>query len=84
MGALAAIHGELTAAGIDGHLAIWAHDEIVTEVREDQAERAASILKAVMEKAFLGVFPGASLIKLVEGHIGPNWAALKDPPRQTE
>jgi DNA polymerase-1 len=80
MGAVAAIHGDLIAAGIDGHLAIWAHDELVLEVREDQAERAAPMLKAAMEKAFLGVFPGASLIKLVDLNIGPNWAAVKEKP----
>jgi DNA polymerase I-like protein with 3'-5' exonuclease and polymerase domains len=35
-------------AGIDGGPVAWLHDEIVIEVREDQAAQAAEILKQAM------------------------------------
>ena len=42
--ALAYVDDRLFEAGIDGGPVAWLHDEIVLEVREDQAERAAEIL----------------------------------------
>jgi DNA polymerase I-like protein with 3'-5' exonuclease and polymerase domains len=82
MSAIAAVRRDLIAAEIDGRLAIWAHDEIVLEVREDHAERAKAILTRDMEQAFINVFPEASLIKLVEAQIGPNWSAVKEKKRE--
>lgn len=43
---------------IDGNLCLAAHDELVLEVREDQTELAAKLLKQSMEDAFQEVCPG--------------------------
>ena len=58
----------------------------ILEVREDQAERAAEILKQSMIDGFAETFPGAPLNGLVEPHIGLNWGEAKageinEPPR---
>ena len=47
------------------------------EVREDQAERAAEILKQAMIDGFAETFPGAPLAGLVEPHVGMSWGAAK-------
>jgi hypothetical protein len=61
----------------------------VLEVREDQAERAAAILKQSMIDAFSETFSGAPLNGLVEPHIGANWGeaksgAPKSPPTEPD
>jgi DNA polymerase-1 len=75
--ALAYVDDRLFEANIDGGLVAWLHDEIVIEVREDQAERAAEILKQSMIDGFAETFPGAPLNGLVEPHIGANWGEAK-------
>jgi DNA polymerase-1 len=67
----------LFAAGIEGGPVAWLHDEIVLEVRKDQAERAARILSQAMLDGFAETFPGAPLFGLVEPKIGGNWAEAK-------
>ena len=39
---------------------IWRHDEIVLEVREDNAERAAALLEQAMTLAFEQIFRGCA------------------------
>ena len=75
--ALAYVDDRLFEAGIDGGPVAWLHDEIVLEVREDQAERAAAILKQSMIDGFAETFPGAPLNGLVEPHIGLSWGEAK-------
>jgi DNA polymerase-1 len=75
--ALAAIDRLLFEEGIDGGPVAWLHDEIILEVREADAERAAELLKRAMIEAFAETFPGAPLNKLVEARIGPDWASVK-------
>ena len=75
--ALAYIDDRLFDANIDGGLVAWLHDEFIVEVREDQAERAAEILKRSMIDGFAETFPGAPLNGLVEPHIGLNWGEAK-------
>ena len=75
--ALAYVDDRLFEAGIDGGPVAWLHDEIVLEVREDQAERAAEILKQAMIEAFVEIFPGAPINGLVEPHIGSSWGEAK-------
>jgi DNA polymerase-1 len=75
--ALAYVDDRLFEAGIEGGPVAWLHDEIVIEVREDQAQRAAEILKQSMIDAFAETFPGAPFNGLVEPHIGPNWGEAK-------
>ena len=55
--ALAYVDERLFDAGIDGGPVAWLHDEIVLEVREIQAERAAEILKQSMTDGFFETFP---------------------------
>jgi hypothetical protein len=64
-------------ADVDGGPVAWLHDEIVIEVREDQAQRAAEILKQSMIDGFAETFPGAPLDGLVEPHIGASWGEAK-------
>ena len=75
--ALAYVDDRLFEAEIDGGPVAWLHDEIVLEVREDQAERAAAILKQSMIDGFAETFSGAPLNGLVEPHIGANWGEAK-------
>jgi DNA polymerase-1 len=75
--ALAYVDDRLFEAGIDGGPVAWLHDEIVLEVRKDQAELAAEILKQSMIDGFAETFPGAPLKRLVEPHIGTSWDEAK-------
>jgi DNA polymerase I-like protein with 3'-5' exonuclease and polymerase domains len=81
--ALAYVDDRLFEADIDGGLVAWLHDEIVIEVREDQADRAAEILKQSMIDGFAETFPGAPLNRLVEPHIGASWGEAKPGAAQT-
>ena len=72
--ALAYVDDRLFDAGVVGGPVAWLHDEIVLEVRADQAERAAEILKQAMIDAFVETFPDAPIDGLVEPHIGMSWA----------
>jgi hypothetical protein len=75
--ALAYVDDRLFEANIDGGPVAWLHDEFVLEVRQDQAELAAEILKQSMIDGFAETFPGAPLNGLVEPHIGLNWGEAK-------
>ena len=81
--ALTYVDDRLFAAGIEGGPVAWLHDEIVLEVREDQSERAAEILKQAMIDGFAETFPGAPLNGLVEPHVGASWGAAKAGEIQT-
>ena len=72
--ALAYVDDRLYDAGIEGGSVAWLHDEIVVEVRADQAELAVAILKQAMVDGFAETFPSAPLDGLVEPHIGMSWA----------
>jgi DNA polymerase-1 len=75
--ALTTIDRLLFEDGIDGGPVAWLHDEIILEVKTEDAERAAELLKRAMIEAFVETFPEAPLLKLVEVRIGPDWAAVK-------
>ena len=75
--ALALIDKALPAYGIAGGPVIWCHDEIVLEVREEDAERAAALLEEAMTLAFEQIFPGAPLTGLVSVHTGRSWEETK-------
>ena len=55
--ALALIDKALPEYGIAGGPVIWCHDEIVLEVREEDGERAASLLEQAMTRTFDRIFP---------------------------
>ena len=75
--ALAMIDAALFEAGIDGGPVAAPHDEIVLEVPEADAERAADLLREAMTAAFAATFPGAPLRDLVAVKIGRSWAETK-------
>ena len=75
--ALAYTDDRLFEAGFAGGPVAWLHDEIVLEVRETQAERAAEILKQSMIDGFSETFPGTPLNGLADPHIGLNWGEAK-------
>ena len=76
--ALAYADDRLFAAGIEGGIVAWLHDEIVVEVCVEQADQAAEILKQAMIDGFAETFPGAPLRGLVEPHIGMTWSEAKE------
>lgn len=62
---------ELAAAGINGGLVLQIHDELLLEVAEPHAVRAADIVRKAMQNAWSG-----SVALVVEVGIGPNWAVI--------
>ncbi len=75
--ALATIDAALFEAGIEGGPVAAPHDEIVLEVPQADAARAAVLLKEAMTSAFAATFPGAPLRDLVAVKIGRSWAETK-------
>jgi DNA polymerase I len=75
--ALTYVDARLADAGIEGGPVCWMHDEIVLEVRAEDAERAAAILKQAMIDGFAETFPGATLNGLVKPEIASTWAGEK-------
>jgi DNA polymerase I len=75
--ALAMIDAALFEAGIHGGPVAAPHDEIVLEVPEADAERAADLLREAMTAAFAATFPDAPLRDLVAVKNGRSWAETK-------
>jgi DNA polymerase-1 len=75
--ALTMIDATLFEAGIEGGPVAAPHDEIVLEVRQPDAARAADLLQKAMTAAFTATFPGAPLRNLVTVRIGRSWAETK-------
>ncbi|NVN13462.1 DNA polymerase, partial [Nguyenibacter vanlangensis] len=59
----------LAAASLDGRLLLQVHDELLFEVRADQQETLAALVKQVMESAASLTVP-----LVVETGAGANWA----------
>jgi DNA polymerase I-like protein with 3'-5' exonuclease and polymerase domains len=78
MKAIADVDRRLRDQAIDGRLVGWIHDELLVEAREANAEQVTLLLKDAMERAFIDIFPGATLNKLVEVKAGRTWAETKD------
>ena len=72
--AVAYVDDRLFDAGIRGGPVAWLHDEIVLEVRADQADLAGEILNQGMIDAFTETFPDAPIEGLVKPHVGVSWA----------
>ena len=58
----------ISEAGLDAHIVMQVHDELVIEVRREQAERCKEIVKAEMENAYQ-----LSLPLTVDVTSGDNW-----------
>jgi DNA polymerase I-like protein with 3'-5' exonuclease and polymerase domains len=76
--AIALFDSRFTAAGIRGGLVASVHDELLCEVHEQDAERAAVLLQEAMVDAFIETFPGAPTMNVAAVKIGRSWADLKD------
>ena len=75
--AMALVDRSLTKTGLDGGLVLSVHDELVLEVREDQAGQARALLERSMIVAFNIVFPNAPTRGLVEVRRGTSLGAAK-------
>jgi DNA polymerase-1 len=62
---------------LDAHPVNVIHDEILCECPAEKADEVAVALRGCMEDAMRDVFPSASLTKLIDIGIGPNWADAK-------
>ncbi len=84
MMAIADLDRRLREQKLDARLVGWIHDELVIEACEADAEPIKALLKDTMEKAFLAIFPQATLRNLVEVNAGPTWAAAQQKPKKPE
>jgi DNA polymerase-1 len=77
--ALQWVDRRLHEAGIDGDegLILTVHDEIVLEVRDENAERVMEVLEQTMVEAFEAMFPDAPINGLVNAAICKNWGEFK-------
>jgi hypothetical protein len=78
MRALILVDAALSAAGVDGGLVLFVHDEIVLEVSEAEAERARRIVVDAMMRAFAETFPDAPLNGLVETKVSTAWGPREE------
>ncbi|HEY3998118.1 MAG TPA: DNA polymerase, partial [Candidatus Xenobia bacterium] len=69
--AMLRVYHALVEGRLPGRLLLQVHDELLLEVPEGQVERAASVIRPLME----GVFP-LSVPLQVDVSWGPNWAEL--------
>lgn len=63
--------------GIDAKLVHIVHDELIAEVRADQAPQAKEIMERAMRVAARERFPTIPMTKLVDGNIGHTWKDAK-------
>lgn len=84
MMAIAGLDRRLREQKLDARLVGSIHDELVIEGREADAEPVKALLKDTMEKAFVAIFPQATLRNLVEVKAGPTWAAAQEKPKKPE
>src|SRR5262249_11817422 len=75
--AITLTYSRLHRSSIRGELVACVHDELLLEVHEDDADRAATILQQTMIDAFVATFPGAPANNVAEVKIGNTWADLK-------
>jgi len=84
MKAIAEVDKYLLDHNIDARLVAWIHDEFLVEGREADAERIKALLKGAMERAFIDIFPQATLNKLVDVKVGRTWAETKEKAKPPE
>lgn len=69
--AMVFVHRRLLKEGFDARILMVVHDELVVEVREDQADVVAKIVEEEMVRAFNHYFKNIPMV--VDAHIGPTW-----------
>jgi DNA polymerase-1 len=75
--ALKLVHARLLAANIRGGLIASVHDEILLEVRQNDAAAACETLQQAMVDAFVMTFPGAPTRGVATAKLGHTWAEVK-------
>jgi DNA polymerase-1 len=75
--ALTLVHHRFVTASIRGGLIASVHDELLTEVVEDDAEKARILLQEAMIEAFMVTFPGAPTTGVAKATIGKTWFDVK-------
>jgi hypothetical protein len=73
--ALIKVDTALREAGIAGGPVLFVHDEIVLEVRKEDADAASRILTDCMTAAFAETFLGAPLEGVVTVKVGDSWGS---------
>jgi DNA polymerase I-like protein with 3'-5' exonuclease and polymerase domains len=53
----AALRSRPTALGLDAHLVLTPHDEIVVETRDELAENVVGIIEECLKEAYMGIVP---------------------------
>jgi len=53
------------------------HDALIDEAAVKDTQECLEVMNADMVAGYLDMFPGAPIDNIVEGGIGPNWAALE-------
>ena len=61
---------------VNAHILATIHDALIDESSIADADECLSIMREDMTQGYLDVFPDASVDRLVEGGIGPNWGHL--------
>jgi DNA polymerase-1 len=69
--AMVFVYEALRAGGYDATILMVVHDELVVEVREDQAKEVAKIVEREMVRGFSHFFKAIPMC--VDAHIGPTW-----------
>jgi DNA polymerase-1 len=88
--AIKLVHQQFRKAGIRGGLIATIHDELLAEIRQDDAEISKEIMHREMTHAFELAFPGAPTTGLLTVNSGRNWKEAKeedapeDHPETTE
>lgn len=77
MRAVAYVHRRIKTESIDAILIAQIHDEIIVEVASEHVGHVKRILNEEMVSAFVGTFPGAPVVGLVDAKVGDTWADLK-------
>ena len=75
--AMTSVHSRLARDGLDAAMVACAHDEILVEAAEKDAEQARRILEECMIEAFTVTFPGAPQNGVAAAAIGPSWLEAK-------
>ncbi|MBQ7172830.1 MAG: DNA polymerase I [Clostridia bacterium] len=71
--AMIRVYERLQKSGLDAHLILQVHDELILEAHKDCANEAAKILKEEME----GAYPDCKVPLTVDLHIGKTWFEAK-------
>jgi len=69
--AMLEVQGRLRERGLDAHMLLQVHDELLVEAREADAMAAADVVREAME----GVWPLRVPLR-VDVHVGANWAEV--------